>query len=172
MAITGSQKGLGLPPGLSILTFSDRAHKASKESTCHKLYLDLRRYRDSLEDGRGPFTLPVTLITGLRAALDLVSAEGIEQVWARHARQAGAVREAIWAIGLTCFAEKPSNVLTSVELPESIDGVDLMTRLKQSYGAAIAADWHTSEAEWFASRTSDSSRTTTYAASSKLSRKR
>ena len=137
VAITGSQKGLGLPPGLSILTFSDRAHKASKESTCHKLYLDLRRYRASLEDGRGPFTLPVTLITGLRAALDLVSAEGIEQVWARHARQAGAVREAIWAIGLTCFAEKPSNVLTSVELPESIDGVDLMTRLKQSYGAAI-----------------------------------
>jgi serine---pyruvate transaminase len=137
IAMTGSQKGLGLPPGLSAITFSARAREASKTATCPKFYLDLQKYRDAMSEGRGPSTLPVTLISGLRAALDLIDEEGIDQVWARHARQAGAIREAIWAIGLMCFAKSPSNALTAVELPESVDGVAVMNRLQQSYGATI-----------------------------------
>lgn len=137
VAVTGSQKGLGLPPGLSAITFGQRALAAQAEARCPRFYLDLAKYRAALAEGRGPSTLPVTLITGLRAALDLVAAEGVDAVWARHARQAGAVRQAIWAIGLTCFAKSPSNALTAVELPESVDGVELMQRLKQSYGAVI-----------------------------------
>ena len=137
VAITGSQKGLGLPPGLSAITFSERARRASQTATCPKFYLDLQKYRAALSEGRGPSTLPVTLISGLRAALDLIHEEGMDQVWSRHDRQARAVREAIWAIGLECFAKSPSNALTAVELPESVDGVELMNRLKQSYGAVI-----------------------------------
>ncbi len=137
IAVTGSQKGLGLPPGLAAITFSERARAASESADCSRFYLDLNRYREALAEGRGPATLPVTLISGLRAALDLILEEGIDQVWARHARQALAVRESIWAIGLTCFAQSPSNALTAVELPESIDGIELANRLQQSYGAVI-----------------------------------
>ncbi|MBS14001.1 MAG: aminotransferase [Gemmatimonadetes bacterium] len=137
VALTGSQKGLGLPPGLAVMTLSQRAAAAAENAKCPRFYFDISRYRASLSEGRGPSTLPVTLISGLRAALDLVENEGIAEVWNRHARQAGAVREAIWSIGLECFADSPSNALTAVSLPESIDGVELMQRLSQSYGAVI-----------------------------------
>jgi aspartate aminotransferase-like enzyme len=137
VAMTGSQKGLGLPPGLAVITFSENARKASETARCPKFYLDISKYRDAFAKGRGPATLPVTLISGMRAALDLVHEEGIEQVWSRHARHAQAVREAIWSIGLECFADSPGNVLTAVSLPESIDGLELMTKLRQSYGIVI-----------------------------------
>ena len=137
IAITGSQKGLGLPPGLAAITFSESALAVSKNARCPKFYLDLNKYRDALAEGRGPWTLPLTIITGLRAALDLIEEEGMEAVWARHARQAGAVREAVRAMGLSCFAKCPSNALTAIELPESIDGIALTSRLQQSYGAVV-----------------------------------
>jgi aspartate aminotransferase-like enzyme len=137
VAMTGSQKGLGLPPGLAVLTFSDKAREASREASCPRHYLDLAKYREALAEGRGPSTLPVTLISGMRAALDMVFEEGIEEVWARHARHARAVREAVWAIGLECFAASPGNVLTAVSLPESIDGLELIAKLRQSYGIVI-----------------------------------
>ena len=137
VALTGSQKGLGLPPGLSAMTFSERARAASEIAGCPRFYFDASRYRDSLSEGRGPSTLPVTLISGMRTALDLMASEGVKQVWSRHARQAGAVRDAIRAIGLECFADSPSNALTAVQLPESVDGVELMRHLSQSYGTTI-----------------------------------
>ena len=137
VALTGSQKGLGLPPGLAAITFSERALKANETATCPRFYFDIAKYRASLAEGRGPATLPVTLISGLRAALDLILEEGIQNVWGRHARQDQSVREAIWAIGLTCFAKQPSNALTAVALPESVDGLELMDRLRQAYGAVV-----------------------------------
>ena len=99
--------------------------------------MDVAKYRAALAVVRGPATLPVTLISGLRASLDLILEEGIDKAWERHARQAQAVREAVWAIGLSCFAEQPSNALTAVELPASVDGLDLMSRLRQAYGIVI-----------------------------------
>ena len=137
VAMTGSQKGLGLPPGLAVLTFSDNAREASRGASCPKHYLDLTKYRDALAEGRGPSTLPVTLISGMRAALDMVLEEGIEEIWARHAKHARAVREAVWAIGLECFASSPGNVLTAVSLPASINGLELIAKLRQSYGIVI-----------------------------------
>jgi aspartate aminotransferase-like enzyme len=137
VAMTGSQKGLGLPPGLAVLTFSDRAREASQKAKCPRFYLDLATYRDALVEGRGPSTLPVTLISGMRAALDMVHEDGIEAVWSRHAIHARAVREAVWSIGLECFAASSGNVLTAVSLPESIDGLELMAKLRQSYGIVI-----------------------------------
>ena len=137
VAVTGSQKGLGLPPGLSLITVSEKARIASETARCPRYYLDLSKYREALAEGRGPATLPVTLITGLRAAIDLILEEGIERVWSRHAKHASAVREAVWAIGLECFSKQPGNALTAISLPESIDGVELMRRLRESYGIII-----------------------------------
>lgn len=137
VAVTASQKGLMVPPGFAIIAFGPKAGKASERSTLPKHYLDLSEYRQSLEEGRGPFTLPVTLLVGARAALDAIGEEGIDSIWERHARQASAARAATDALGLDLFAERPSNVLTSIGLPETIDGLEVMTRLREQHGVVV-----------------------------------
>ena len=137
VAVTASQKGLMVPPGFAVIALGPKARKASTASTLPKHYLDLALYRQSLDEGRGPFTLPVTLLVGARAALDMISEEGIENVWSRHARQAAASRAATIALGLDLFAERPSNVLTAIALPEKVDGLDLMRRLREQHGIVV-----------------------------------
>jgi aspartate aminotransferase-like enzyme len=137
VAVTASQKGLMVPPGFAVIAFGPKAREASANSTLPKHYLDLTLYRESLEEGRGPFTLPVTLLVGARAALDIVSEEGIENIWSRHARQAEASRSATTALGLDLFAERPSNVLTAIALPNTVDGLDLMQRLREQHGIIV-----------------------------------
>ncbi len=137
LAVTASQKGLMLPPGLGIVTVGPRAWTATKRSDLPRAYWDLGAYRDALLEGRAPATLPVTLLSGLRAALDMLAEEGMEAVWARHARHAQAVRAAADALGLSCFARKPSNALTAIALPDEIDGVALIDCLRTCYGVVI-----------------------------------
>lgn len=137
MAVTASQKGLMLPPGLGIVTVGPRAWEATVRSDLPKYYWNLGAYREALSEGRGPATLPVTLLSGLRAALDMIEEEGLEAVWTRHARHAGAVRSAARALGLSCFAQRPSNALTAIGLPEGIDGVALTDCLRTRCGVVI-----------------------------------
>lgn len=137
VVVTASQKGLMVPPGFAVIALGPQARAASEASDLPKHYLDLDLYRESLEEGRGPFTLPVTLLAGARAALDLVKKEGVESVWARHARQAEAVRSATAALGLSVFAARPSNVLTAIALPDAVDGLDLMAQLRNRHGIVV-----------------------------------
>ena len=126
-----------LPPGIGIVAVGPRAWEAAARSGLPRHYWDLESYRQSAAEGRGPATLPVTLLAGLRAALDLIAEEGVEQVWARHARHAGAVRAAATALGLTIFAQRPSNALTAIGLPEEVDGLGLMECLRSRFGIVL-----------------------------------
>lgn len=137
IAVTASQKGLGVPPGVGVVTVSDRAWDRMQSATLPKSYFDLNTYRTALEEGRGPATLPMTLMAGMEAALDLIAAEGIENVWARHARQAEAVRQATVALGLSVFPDCPSNVLTAISLSESVDGLAIMAELRARFGITV-----------------------------------
>jgi aspartate aminotransferase-like enzyme len=137
IAITASQKGLGVPPGVAIVTVSKRAWVAMNHSDLPKNYFDLKAYKTAFDEGRGPATLPVTLIAGLRAALDLLHTEGIENAWKRHARHAQAVRQATEALGLSVFAACPSNALTAIGLPKQLDGVTLMHHMLTRYGITL-----------------------------------
>jgi len=134
VAVTASQKGLMTPPGVAVITVSDRAWKAVERSDLPKLYWDLRAIRKAMDEGRGAATLPVTLISGLKAAVGMMMDEGMEQVWARHARHANAIRASAAALGLHLFAQTPSNALTSIRLPELVDGVGLMETLRVEAG--------------------------------------
>jgi aspartate aminotransferase-like enzyme len=137
IAVTASQKGLGVPPGVAMVTVSDRAWERVASSTLPKFYFDLKTYRTALEEGRGPATLPMTLMAGMRAALDMIAVEGIENVWARHARHAEAVRQATEALGLSVFPDRPSNVLTAIALPEEVDGLAIMADLHARFGITV-----------------------------------
>ncbi|MGH2567327.1 MAG: pyridoxal-phosphate-dependent aminotransferase family protein [Bacteroidota bacterium] len=138
VVVTGSQKGLMIPPGLAFIALSDRAAERMERSKLPKYYFSLSKARKALRDGDTPWTPAVSLLTGLDAALEMIRAEGIEQVWARHARLAGAVRAAVQALGLKLFASAPSNALTGFWIPERIEAKKFNDALKKTYGITIA----------------------------------
>ena len=139
VAITGSQKALMLPPGLGFVALSDRAWAAVDANKAQKdFYLDLKKYKKSIADGDTPFTPANTLIKAQRVSLKKIRAEGIENLWARHARMGAAARAAVAAMGLTNFAERPNNALTVVAVPRGIDGNELLKNLEKKYGYKLA----------------------------------
>ena len=135
--VTGSQKGLMLPPGLAFISLSERAWEAAARSDLPKYYWDLMKAKKSLAKDQNPYTPAVSLLVGLKASLNMIREEGIENVWARHARNAEATRAAVRAMGLEIFAKSPSNVLTIVQLPEKIDGKQLV-KVLDGYGFTVA----------------------------------
>ena len=138
VVITGSQKALMLPPGLSFLSISEKAGKKIESSKLPKYYFDLKKYRKFLDKFDFPFTPAVSLMLGLKKTLSLIREEGLENVLKRHQILAEATRAAVKALGLELLAEKPANALTAVKVPEGIDGNELTKMLKEKYGINFA----------------------------------
>jgi aspartate aminotransferase-like enzyme len=139
VCVTGSQKALMLPPGLAFLSVSEKAwQRIDKNAPSRIFYFDLRKYRESLKNGDTPYTPAHTLIKALRVSLKQLRAEGMENVWARHARMADACRAGVKALHLELFAAQPIDGLTVVKTPEGIDGVALVSKLEKQYGIRIA----------------------------------
>lgn len=88
VCVTGSQKGLMIPPGLAFVAVSKRAQEAMETSTLPKFYFDLRKALRSLEKDDTPWTPAISLIMGVDSALQMIRAEGIENIWRRHERLA------------------------------------------------------------------------------------
>jgi aspartate aminotransferase-like enzyme len=140
VVISGSQKGLMLPPGLCVVSVSPKAWRAYERSTLPKFYFDWGKYLKSLTQDTTPFTPAVSLMIGLGEALNLMRAEGLENIIARHARLAQACREGVVAMGLELFAPAGGrgNAVTPVWVPEGIDGKQLVNTLKNRHGVTIA----------------------------------
>jgi aspartate aminotransferase-like enzyme len=137
--VTGSQKALMLPPGLAFVSVSDKGWQAIEKNQARRVfYFDLLKYRNSLKENDTPYTPAHTLIRALRVSLKKVREEGIENVWARHARIAAAARAGMKAIGLELFAERPADGLTVAKVPAGIDGNALISRLEKQYGLRLA----------------------------------
>src|SRR5207237_787550 len=101
-------------------------------------YFDLKKTRKSLETSDTPYTMAHTLVKALRVSLKRILAEGIENVWARHARNAAAARAGFQALGLELFASQPAAGLTVVKVPAGIDGGELLGKLEKQYGLKLA----------------------------------
>jgi aspartate aminotransferase-like enzyme len=137
--VTGSQKALMLPPGLAFVSVSDKAWRRIDANAAPRLfYFDLKKYRESLKNGDTPFTPANGLLRGLRVSLRKIRAEGIENVWARHARVAAAARAGVQALGLGVFPAVPVEGLTVFKVPEGIDGQALLNNLEKKYGLKLA----------------------------------
>ena len=139
LVLTGSQKGLMVPPGLAFIAASNRAWKCIERSTLPKYYFSLIEARKALASAGTPWTPAISLIIGLDAALGMIRHEGIENIWARHGRLAAAVRAGCQALGLRLFAKSPSNALTAVWIPESIDRKKFHRLLKEVHGITVAS---------------------------------
>jgi len=140
VVMTGSQKGLMLPPGLAAVTVSPKAWRAYERSTLPKFYFDWKRYAKNLEKSTTPFTPAVSLVIGLVESLRMMREETIEGVIARHARLAEATRRGCEALGLKLFAppEGRGSAVTPVWVPEGVDGKKIVSILKNKYGITIA----------------------------------
>ncbi len=139
ICVTGSQKALMMPPGLAFVSVSDKAWKKIDANTAGRsFYFDLKKYRDKLKDPDTPYTPANTLVRALRHSLKRLRAEGIENVWARHARMAAAARAGVEALGLELFAKEPAEGLTVFKVPEGVDGVALLSKLEKQYGLKLA----------------------------------
>ncbi|MBC8145318.1 MAG: alanine--glyoxylate aminotransferase family protein, partial [bacterium] len=137
IVVTGSQKGLMIPPGLAFIALSDRAWKATETSTLPKFYYSMQKAKKNLVTWDTPWTPAVTLVIGLGDALEMIRKEGVENVWSRHDRLARALRAAMKGVGLRLFADPASNAVTSVYLPER--GDEFYSSLKKKYGITAAA---------------------------------
>ena len=138
MVVTGSQKGLMLPPGLGFVSANDKAQAAIKAAKSPQFYFSLSKALKQLAANTTPFTPAVNLIYGLEVATDMLIAEGMENVWKRHAFLAEGARRAMKAIGCELFAQHPANTVTTVSVPAGVEGGKIVKILREKYGMIIA----------------------------------
>ena len=138
VVVSGSQKALMTPPGLAMVSVSERAWAARGESP--RFYFDWERTRKGQAALNAPFTPPVSLVAGLDVALGMLLDTGLDAVFERHVRLGRACREGAKAMGLELFSpdEDRSAVVTAIRTPEGIDATELVARLRDRFGITIA----------------------------------
>ncbi len=140
VVVSGSQKGLMLPPGLGFISASEKAWKLINQSRSPRYYFDLRLAKKAWEQTDTPFTTSVSLVVALNAALKMVKDEGLENVFKRCGKLAQGVRTAAKALGLKLFADEgcSSRAITAVNVPVGVDGEKLVKTMRDAHGVTIA----------------------------------
>lgn len=139
MVVSGSQKGLMLPPGLGFISVSPKAAKLIENSKSPRYYFDLRKAKKALDKADTPFTSSITLIIALNESLKMMRQDGLENIFSRHKKMAAAARAAMKGLGLELFAPQDgSDVVTAVKVPVGLDGEKLVKTMRDTYGVTIA----------------------------------
>jgi alanine-glyoxylate transaminase / serine-glyoxylate transaminase / serine-pyruvate transaminase len=142
LAVAGSQKGFMMPTGLGIVAASPKALEAHLSARCPRCYFDFGDMMRANRDGFFPYTPATTLLRGLRASVDLLLAEGLDQVFARHHHLAGGVRRAVAAWGLDlCAREKRwySDTVSAIRVPSGFDANELIRHAYRRYNLSLGA---------------------------------
>ena len=140
VTVSGSQKGLMLPPGLSFNAISEKALFASNENSMKRSYWDWKEQIQSNKQGSFPYTPATNLLYGLKEAIDMLHEEGLENVFKRHERHAQATRVAVqaWGLEVLCQEEKDySSVLTAVKLPEGHNADGLRKIILEQFNMSL-----------------------------------
>jgi len=140
VSVSGSQKGLMLPPGLSFNAVSDKAMKASERAGLIRSYWSWADMAGPNDTGYFPYTPATNLIYGLNEAIDMLHEEGLDNVFARHQRHGTAARTAVEAWGLEVLCRKASDrspVLTAVMLPEGQSADDFRSVTLRHYDMSL-----------------------------------
>jgi alanine-glyoxylate transaminase/serine-glyoxylate transaminase/serine-pyruvate transaminase len=139
-----SQKGLMLPPGLGINAMSSKALEANAKAKLPRSFWDWRPMLEANEAGFFPYTPATNLLYGLKESIAMLEEEGLENVFARHARHAEATRRAVGAWGLETQCANPiehSNTLTGVRMPHGVDADKvrkvILERFNMSLGTGL-----------------------------------
>jgi aspartate aminotransferase-like enzyme len=139
VVLSGSQKGLMLPPGLAFVAMSDKAWAKNRTSTLPRYYFDLAAERRCVARNEAHFTPAVSIVVGLREVLRMLEAEGLANVFKRHDRLARATRAGVEALGLSLFARAtPTPSLTAVSAPPGVDAETIVAAFSTTHGITIA----------------------------------
>lgn len=137
--LTGSQKGLMLPPGLALLALSERAWACAEKQTPGCFYFNLIKEREYVHKGQTLFTSPVGLILGLKESLDMLLENGLKALYAKQWALTMLTRASLTAMGLELFAKEHfAWGITSVLLPEGVDGVEVLRMAQEKHGVSMA----------------------------------
>ena len=139
VVLTGAQKALMCPPGLSIIAFSERARAAAEKSAMPKFYWDLKAAHSSLQKWQTPYTPAISLLHALKAALELLETETLEGSWARHRLMGEMCRAGVKAMGLRLLPvdeRTASNSVTAVVAP--VDPKRLRKVAREQFGVELA----------------------------------
>ena len=143
VVVSASQKAWMAPPGMAMVAVGPRAWQRTQTATLPRFYFDFARYRDAQATGQTPSTPALPTLTGLHRALQMLLAEGLPAMIARHHAAAEACRADIGDLaeyGLRLFADPAhaSNTVTAVALPPHLDGERLLARLEDEHGVIVA----------------------------------
>jgi aspartate aminotransferase-like enzyme len=140
--VTGSQKGWMAPPGIAMIAVNAAAFARSETATCPRFYLDFGREKTSQDKKQTATTPPVSVMFALQEGLAMLREEGIENVWARHARVGNMIRAGIEAMGMKLLAAEGhrSDTVTAVLSPaDNPDALKhLLTTLRTDHGLILA----------------------------------
>ena len=142
VAVGGSQKALSASPGIAFVAISERAWAASEAATLPRFYFDWREYARfaALPDPENPWTPAISVMQGLRAALELYFQDGVDTALARHRRLSTAVKEGVKALGLDLFGEGLDEnwTVTAIRAPEGLDADTISERIRADFGCVLA----------------------------------
>jgi aspartate aminotransferase-like enzyme len=142
LCVSGSQKGLMVPPGLAFVAVSEKAWKAAETARCPSYYFSFEATRKSQSKSppETPYTPAITLVQGMDVAIGMLKEEGLDAVFARHAKLARATQAAVEALGLRFLALDRSRafVATSVWSPEGMSSGDIVKLMRNEFGVFIA----------------------------------
>lgn len=139
LLVTGSQKAMMLPPGLTLIGVSDRAWKVIEANEQGRFYFDLKTYRKNIEADKVPYTPTVTLLQGLDQALTLIEEEGLEEVYHRHELMKNMTRAAMKALHVPLLTDDTyaSPTVTALK-PTSFDAEDLRKIVREQFNLSLA----------------------------------
>lgn len=140
VTVSGSQKGLMLPPGLSFNAISEKAVSVSQETGMRRSYWDWSEQIAANADGAFPYTPATNLLYGLAEAIDMLHEESLDAVFARHDRHAAATRRAVQAWGLEVLCQEPrdfSSSLTAVLLPDGHDADEFRAGVLEKFNMSL-----------------------------------
>ena len=139
-AVTGSQKGLMLPAGLAIVAVSDKAMEAGKTADLPRFFFDFKQMAQMTHQGGFPYTPPMQLLAGLQHSIDLLLAEGLDEVFSRHFKMGEGVRQAAaaWNLDLCCEdLQYASDTVTTIMVPEGFNADRLVEHAYTRYGMSF-----------------------------------
>jgi alanine-glyoxylate transaminase/serine-glyoxylate transaminase/serine-pyruvate transaminase len=140
VTVSGSQKGLMLPPGISFNAVSPKAVEASRHAKLPRAFWGWQEIIEANKNGYWPYTPNTNLLYGLSEALDMILEEGLDNVFARHRRLAEATRRAVRAWGLEIQCQDPavySPVLTGVVMPQGVDADAVRKRIYERFDMSL-----------------------------------
>jgi aspartate aminotransferase-like enzyme len=142
IVVSGSQKGWMVPPGLAMVSVNEEAWQAHAKAKMPRFYWDFTKAKDYLgkTPAQTPWTPAISIVFAFAVALDMMLKEGLNNIFARHARVAQAARNGVKSLGLSLFADEKyaSNTVTAVAASDGLDPKKLNKILREEHQVVLS----------------------------------